>query len=100
MLGADCPNKALLIAAHSPFAAKFVRSQSGTKLPFTSFQVRDAFDTTAAAGCSASRYVVLMLDTYRPNEPLIAVLPLPNTSYAAPMRGVTSLKFGTLSSAP
>ena len=33
--------------------------------------------------------------TKRPKNPLMAVRPVPNKSYAAPTRGFTSFQFGT-----
>jgi len=48
------PNELFGVAPHSPFSAGLVRSQSGTKLWFASFQVRVTLLTTVSAGCWGS----------------------------------------------
>src|SRR6266542_2535610 len=71
----------------------FIRSQSGMKLRFPSVQLRVVVCWNVTAGvsvvyrlpfCAVSRYLLIFTFT--------DVLPFPKRSYAAPMRGVTSLK--------
>src|SRR5262249_48071078 len=80
-----------------------VSTQSGTKLPFrgspagnvfVSFQVRVTFRTIPVLGPTSRAWLKPSPARYLPHATLIAVFPLPNTSYATPTRGVTSLKFG------
>src|ERR1700730_3440634 len=79
----------------------FVRLQSGTKLPLVSVHVRvaDGLPNVAAAPpgmrsdgfAPDTRLPTLAPCSYLPPLTLSAVLPLPKTSYAAPIRGVMSL---------
>src|SRR5688572_7630044 len=79
---------------HSPFAWRFVRTQSGMKLPFASFQFRFVVSASPVTGLAGAVDVPESAFTmYFPTLPFTAVLPLPNTSHAAPNRGVTSFQF-------
>ena len=95
--GRRLPKSVLLSGPHSPLVPKISRSQSGRKLPFASFHDRVAVVTTRCAGLSPSPKITFASlprsawpATYLPNEPLSAVLPLPNRSYAMPTRGEMS----------
>src|SRR4051812_22783869 len=75
----------------------FSRSQSGTKLPLLSVHERVTAGGAPSAGLPAIRtaglvrkYVFWLVaaSRYLPTFTLIAVLPLPNRSYAMPPRGV------------
>ncbi len=83
------PKAGLSIAPHSPFAAGFIRTQSGTKLRLASFHVRLVLATIELEGARS-----------RPNAPptacavkylfrlaFSAVLPLPKTSNDKPVLG-------------
>src|ERR1043166_2336197 len=48
--GTELPNAAFRFAPHSPFAAGFVRSQSGMKFLLPSFQLRVVLAATVVAG--------------------------------------------------
>src|SRR5215470_10521435 len=74
-------------------AAGFSRSQSATKFVLLSVHARVVLVTTRLIGLSAV-YVPAALEAsrYLPRLALIAVFPFPNRSYAAPKRGVRSLK--------
>lgn len=74
-------------------AAGFIRTQSGTLLLFVSAQLRTVVDWYVTPGFlmvktlslfAGSRYLLTLTRS--------DVLPLPNKSYAAPMRGVMSWK--------
>src|SRR5437764_15446407 len=84
---------------HSPLTAPFERSQSGTKLLLASFQTRAVCVTSVLAGLFAAAYRIESCSTPRLTLALIAVLPLPNKSYAAETRGLMSFQFGTFSTA-
>src|SRR5215471_5414518 len=80
-------------AAHSPLAAALSRLQSTTLLLLVSCQPRFVtLETTVTAGllevygASFEAYA-----RYLPQLNFTAVLPVPKTSYATPMRGVMSL---------
>src|SRR6266545_4115921 len=99
----DLPNVVLVMAPHSPLAARFLRSHCGIRslampppAPL-SVHVRDADAVNPACGFLALAIVVISEMAYRPTATLSAVLPLPNTSKAAPSRGSTSFQFGRLS---
>src|SRR5262249_52177339 len=75
----------------------FARSQSGMKFPLLSVQVRFAEVASRRPGAlNRGISVRPVYATYWPIEPLTAVLPLPNRSYATPMRGFQFFQFGTL----
>src|SRR5262245_40491654 len=82
-------------APHSPFRAELNRSQSATKLPFTSVHVRVAVLTDVLTGLLRLANPVASAATYRLMLALTAVLPVPNRSQDAPSRGDRSLQFGT-----
>src|SRR4051812_47826436 len=92
------PNSTLLMPPHSPLAAGLVSTQSGVKLLFASAHVRVTLGLpNAAAAPPGMRSDGLALDArlptlapwrYLPALAFSAVLPVPNTSYAAPTRGV------------
>src|SRR5262245_22803637 len=89
------PKFEFAIARHSPFAAGFVRSQSGTKSRFESVQVRVVFVTRLVAGSASVPPVAApprSPDRYLLMETFKAVLPLPKRSYAAPILGVMSFQ--------
>src|SRR5262249_9651960 len=72
------------------------KSQSGTKLLLPSVQVRVALLTMEFAGLfdrskSSEKFPP---SSYRPTDALIAVLPLPNRSYAPPSRGWIFFQLG------
>src|SRR6185436_15208704 len=80
------------MALHSPFSARLVRSQLGTKSRLASVHTRVVVVCRRPLGrsaayarpfCAAWRYLPTLI--------LTDVLPLPNTSMAAPARGVMSL---------
>src|SRR2546425_6844193 len=99
------PNADWAFGPHSRLVSGFNKSQSGKKLPLRgspagkelSFHVLVVLPTKAFAGFAAAAMVVDSRLTYLPTYTLIAVLPLPKTSYAAPRRGVTSSQHGTQS---
>src|SRR6185503_20397802 len=70
----------------------FSRSQSGRQFVFASVHVRFAVVETRESGLSRPPVIELpsAAARYFPAFTLIAVLPLPNRSYAAPRRGVMS----------
>jgi hypothetical protein len=70
----------LAIAPHSPFAARFARSQSGMRFPLASFHERFTMLIEAVIGLIAWVIVTEVLSTKRPSAALIAVRPLPNRS--------------------
>src|SRR5262245_58745641 len=74
-------------------AAGFDSTQSGTPLPL-SVQVRVVLVTDVAIGFAALAMATTWTLTYRPIDALMAVRPLPNTSYAAPTRGSRSFQHG------
>src|SRR5687767_6039103 len=73
-------------------AALFSRSQSTTLSPSLSVQFRLAVATRVAAGLvDVYGGSFEAKPRYLPQRNLTAVLPLPNTSYARPRRGLMSL---------
>src|SRR5262245_52425743 len=89
------PKAGLLLAPHTspPVAARFCafgffRSQSGMKLLLLSVHARAV--VVAARRIGLSGVLPVGADTYLPRLTLSAVLPLPNTSYVAAYRPVTS----------
>src|ERR687891_1463987 len=92
VLGTRCPNREFDSAPHSPFAEALVRSQSGMKFPDRgspggykrSFHARVAESASTWVGLPAMNRLPLMLVRYLFALALMAVLPLPNRSYAAP----------------
>src|SRR6478752_1348887 len=92
------PKFTLLTRPHSPLTLMLAKSHSGTKLLFLSVHDRVAFSAMFAAGfASRVNDVRFGPSRYLPMLALTAVLPLPNRSYAPPMRGVTFFQFGTSS---
>src|SRR5262245_1163890 len=95
------PKLELLSGPHSPLvpcaSKKWAgpRSQLGTKSRFPSIHGRLALLTEVVSGLFASANDTTCAPTYRPTDPRIAVRPLPNTSYAAPIRGSMSCQHGT-----
>src|SRR5580700_9508406 len=95
------PQVSMLPVVAGLCASGFVRLQSGTKLPLVSAHVRLtdglANDARAPPGMRSdgfapgARLPTLAPCRYLPPLTLSAVLPLPKTSNAAPMRGVMSL---------
>src|SRR3977135_1094202 len=96
MLGVRPPKFGLFTGPHSPFNARFARSQSGRKFPLVSFHERVAVLMAVVMGLLLVVMVALFLATYRPSATLSAVLPSPNRSNAAPTRGSQSFHKGTL----
>src|SRR5690349_17366783 len=88
---------AAMSAPHSPLALKLFRSQSGLKLPL-SVHGRDEsvcnrrIGFGASVTCAAPKPVVPRPSRYLFSEIFHAVLPVPNTSYVADRRGVTSFQ--------
>src|SRR3954463_11919291 len=83
---------------HSPFALTSVKSHCGMKSWLASPHARVALSAMLAAGfASRVNDVRFGPSRYLPMLALTAVLPLPNKSYAPPMRGVTFFQFGALS---
>ena len=84
--GASVPKARFPMGPHSPLA-KLKRSQSGLKFPLrgspapkTDRSTCGAALTSAFAGLSDRAMLVPTDITYRPNDPLMAVLPLPKRS--------------------
>src|SRR6185436_20997132 len=77
------------MAPHSPFATGFSSSQSMTLSLLMSFHDRFVVSGRRLAA-DMSNEAVVNASGNLPRFPLMAVLPLPNRSYAAPMRGVMS----------
>src|SRR5207244_4653129 len=88
------PKSELAIGPHSPFCAKLWRSQSGTTLPLASFHERVVLLIELFNGLYCRTWPLPVIATYRPNDTLNAVLPLPKRSYAAPIRGLRSFQAG------
>src|SRR5712671_603063 len=87
------PRFLLSIASHSPFFAVLLRLQFGTKSLLVSVQTRVVLTVVRVNGfMSRSLFVAVTACMYFPRLNLSAVLPFPKTSYATPMRGVTSLQ--------
>src|SRR4051812_11558457 len=84
------------MAPHSPLAEKFLRSQSGEKFWFASPHVRDTRRTARTPGFMAKRLPALAPagPTYLLSVALTAVLPSPNRSYDAAIRGETFFQLG------
>src|SRR5688572_6858439 len=80
------------MAPHSPLASGFVKTHSGTKLRFASFQLRLVAVTSVLTGLGAPPRppVAPCPATYLLRLTLMAVLPVPNRSYEAPSFGVMS----------
>src|SRR5262250_3746869 len=100
VVGKMLPKSGDVHAPHSPLAAPLVRSHCGTKSPgmppgtaVASFHGRCVCVRTVVAGLLASARLIEFCMTLRLALPLIAVLPVPNTSYAKEMRGSTSFQF-------
>src|SRR6476620_9037444 len=99
--GLNVPKFALLIGPQtSPpdplrsCAAKFFTSQSGMKLLLLSVQVRLALLIDELKGWKRIVKSARLNWLKRPNEVRSAVRPLPNTSKAAPILGLTSVHDG------
>src|SRR5713101_9922427 len=101
-LGFVFPKNWLVIAPHSPLAAKFPRLQSGTKLPLrgspgpnvASFHDRVAAFTEVLIGFNSCGTSTFVFATYRPADTLSAVRPSPQRSYEPPSRGFKSFQLG------
>src|SRR5262249_62309774 len=95
------PQLSMLPVVAGLCANGFVRLQSGVKLPLLSVHVRITFGLPNAAALPpgmrsdgfalGTRLPTLAPCRYLPRLSFSDVLPLPKTSYAAPMRGVMSL---------
>src|SRR5688572_29212274 len=89
--GTALPKFAFMLPPHSPLAVPIVRSQSGKKLPGRgspapnrlSFHVRLVVVLTVFAGLLRRAIPIDSCCTPRLALALMAVLPLPNRSYAA-----------------
>src|SRR5580765_6373 len=87
------PRFLLSMAPHSRFFSVLLRSQFGTKSLFRSVHNRVVLTVVRVSGfMSRSLLVAVTACMYFPRLNLTAVLPFPKTSYATPMRGVTSLQ--------
>src|SRR5207249_3470768 len=83
------------IAPHSPFAIGLTRSQSGLKLPLASAHVLVTLSTERTTGLLRPPLAApggAAVDRFKLT--LSAVLPSPNRSYAAAIRGSTSFHNG------
>src|SRR5712692_1289112 len=80
-------------------APGFLRSQSGVKLPLVSVHVRVVALTEELTGWLALAMSTASPTTSLPWLNLSAVFPFPNTSYAAPRRGLMSDQHGRQSMA-
>src|SRR5688572_12088706 len=85
------------MAPHSPFFAKFVKTQSGTKFLLESFHERLAEVTDVVTGVMFALKVPELSSTYFPTENFRAVLPEPKRSYDRPTRGLRSFQVGAWS---
>jgi hypothetical protein len=68
------------MAPHSPFFARFSRTQSGTKFLLASVHERLALVTEVVTGAMLELNVPELSSTYLPTENFSAVLPVPNKS--------------------
>src|SRR5437762_12291724 len=82
--GRNLPKLTFEIAPHSPFNAKFDRSQSGVKSLLRSVQLRNAVKTDEANGWKRRVMPLRLSWLERPAEALRAVRPLPWTSRDTP----------------
>src|SRR5216117_2781059 len=94
------PNSRVSICPHSPLRSGFVRLQSGTRFWLVSPHERlvdggkmppPPPGIRSAGFAVYARLLTLAPCRYFPRLTFSAVLPVPNTSYAAPIRGVMSL---------
>src|SRR5438046_1617645 len=90
------PNAAVAHAEHSPFASGFRKLQSAMLLRFRSVTVIVVLVAKAFAGLKLFAVCEPSCCTPRVALNLTAVLPLPNTSYEKPTRGLASFQFTTL----
>src|SRR6185295_19620851 len=94
--GTALPKVLVSHGPHSPFNWPLNRSQSGTWFRLLSVTVRAVLVMRLTAGFRASAVARDSCATPRARLAFKAVLPLPNTSYDTPARGLISFQFTTL----
>src|SRR4051812_16867427 len=94
--GIALPNVGVSHPPHSPLATGVRRLQSGVLLPFLSVTLIAVAVANADPGFSNAAVAIVSPATPRAAENLIAVLPVPNTSYAAPNLGLMSFQSVTV----